>query len=170
MTWMGFIWKQFRFALSISNREVKMQNFIFAFFLWVLLFYPTAPQCWDDSGTVYLRLIYFVSKLKIRAQYINRETHFPYILSTMIYNFVVQRANPANGQTTNCGNPSQYSSRHSVTSLEGEKHQNMENCREYSRHKGMDSWKTSKQIIAWFYINWNILNSGWEEDKTSLNC
>ena len=50
------------------------------------------------SGTVYLRLIYFVSKLKIRAQYINRETHFPYILSTMIYNFVVQRANPANGK------------------------------------------------------------------------
>ena len=77
----------------------------------------------------------YLSKLKIRQQYINRETHFPYILSTMIYNFVVQRANPANGQTTNCGNPSQYSSRHSVTSLEGEKHQNMENCREYSAQR-----------------------------------
>ena len=35
----------------------------------------------------------YLSKLKIRQQYINRETHFPYILSTMIYNFVVQRAN-----------------------------------------------------------------------------
>ena len=42
---------------------------------------------------MYLRLMYIVSKLKIRQQYINRETHFPYILSTMIYNFVVQRAN-----------------------------------------------------------------------------
>ena len=42
---------------------------------------------------MYLRLMYIVSKLKIRQQYINRETHFPYILSTMIYNFVVQRVN-----------------------------------------------------------------------------
>ena len=42
---------------------------------------------------MYLRLMYIVSKLKIRQQYINRETHFPHILSTMIYNFVVPRVN-----------------------------------------------------------------------------
>ena len=64
----------------------------FLFFTWFLHWMLCSRAEWNDSGTVYLRLIYFVSKLKIRQQYINRETHFPYILSTMIYNFVVQRA------------------------------------------------------------------------------
>ena len=65
----------------------------------------SSETCFDDQlkksfllstergGRMYLRLMYIVSKLKIRQQYINRETHFPYILSTMIYNFTVQRVN-----------------------------------------------------------------------------